>query len=83
MTPLTRQQIAEKVYPIAEDYTIYGRVEDRRELIQLLTTLQKETWDAACKAQVKLFKNHDLLNEDLSYDELKDRGLIEPFKPQK
>lgn len=56
MTHLTPEEIAEKVYPDlvnyeAEGWTIEHYTQMKDELTQLITTLQKETWDEACIEQ--------------------------------
>lgn len=51
---MTPQQIAEKVYPKPTDARLKDtKAQERDELILLLTTLQKETWERACKATIE------------------------------
>lgn len=50
---MTPQQIAEKVFP---NVSTSPQKRKHKELIQLITTLQKETWDQACKAQREIIE---------------------------
>lgn len=85
---MTPQQIAEKIMPHTK---LIDRKKVREELVQLITTLQKETWDEACKAgrdqAVMLAFDWAINNESGTVEQyLKDHieaQPIPPFNPEK